>query len=57
MERQSYPDWSNQNNIKAALRVGLILLPDEYDNPHVETNKVYSEIFGQVKNFKKNQPG
>ncbi|MDF4221081.1 type I restriction endonuclease subunit R [Maribacter sp. M208] len=50
-----FPDWSKRNDIKAALKVGLILLLDEFGYPPVERDEVYEEIFSQAENFKKNR--
>jgi type I restriction enzyme, R subunit len=50
-----YPDWNKRDDIKSALKVGLILLLDEFDYPPVERDEVYVEIFEQAENFKKNQ--
>lgn len=49
-----FPDWNKRDDIKSALKVGLILLLDEYNYPPVERDEVYSEIFEQAENFKKN---
>ena len=51
-----FPDWNKRDDIKAALKVGLILLLDEYGYPPVERDEVYVEIFEQAENYKKNQP-
>lgn len=50
-----FPDWNKRDDIKAALKVGLILLLDEYGYPPVERDEVYVEIFEQAENFKKNR--
>ena len=50
-----YPDWNKREDIKSALKVGLILLLDEYNYPPVERDEVYVEIFEQAENFKKNR--
>lgn len=50
-----FPDWNKRDDIKSALKVGLILLLDEYGYPPVEIDEVYIEIFEQAENFKKNQ--
>ncbi len=50
-----FPDWNKRDNIKSALKVGLILLLDEFGYPPVERDEVYVEIFEQAENFKKNQ--
>lgn len=49
-----YPDWNRRDDIKSALKVGLILLLDEFGYPPVERDEVYVEIFEQAENFKKN---
>jgi len=50
-----FPDWSKREDIKSALKVGLILLLDEHGYPPVERDEVYVEIFEQAENFKKNR--
>jgi type I restriction enzyme R subunit len=49
-----FPDWNKRADIKATLKVGLILLLDEHGYPPVERDEVYEEIFSQAENFKKN---
>lgn len=49
-----YPDWDKREDIKSALKVGLVLLLDEHGYPPVERDEVYTEIFEQAENFKKN---
>jgi type I restriction enzyme R subunit len=49
-----FPDWNKREDIKSALKVGLILLLDEFGYPPVERDEVYVEIFEQAENFKKN---
>jgi type I restriction enzyme R subunit len=50
-----FPDWSKRDDIKSSLKVGLILLLDEFGYPPVERDEVYVEIFEQAENFKKNR--
>ena len=50
-----FPDWNKREDIKSALKVGLILLLDEHGYPPVERDEVYVEIFEQAENFKKNR--
>ena len=50
-----FPDWSKRDDIKSALKVGLILLLDEYGYPPVERDEVYKDIFEQAENFKKSR--
>jgi type I restriction enzyme R subunit len=49
-----FPDWDKREDIKATLKVELILLLDEHGYPPVERDEVYYEIFEQTENFKKN---
>lgn len=50
-----YPDWNKRDDIKSALKVGLILLLDKFGYPPVERDEVYGEIFEQAESFKKNR--
>ncbi|MCG2419362.1 HsdR family type I site-specific deoxyribonuclease [Aequorivita sp. F47161] len=54
-EKARYPDWNKRDDIKAALKVGLILLLDEHGYPPVERDEVYEDIFEQAENYKKNR--
>ena len=53
--QSKFPDWSRREDIKSALKVGLILLLDAHGYPPVERDEVYKDIFEQAENFKKNQ--
>lgn len=53
-EQSKFPDWDKRDDIKSALKVGLILLLDAFGYPPVERDEVYVEIFEQAENFKKN---
>ncbi len=50
-----FPDWSKREDIKSALKVGLILLLDEHGYPPVQRDEVYKDIFEQAENFKKSR--
>lgn len=50
-----FPDWNKRDDIKSALKVGLILLLDAFGYPPVERDEVYVEIFEQAENYKKNK--
>lgn len=50
-----FPDWNKRDDIKSSLKVGLILLLDDFGYPPVERDEVYVEIFEQAENFKKNR--
>ncbi len=49
-----YPDWSHRDDIKAALKVDLILLLHRYGFPPVANDDVYKNVLEQAENFKKN---
>jgi type I restriction enzyme R subunit len=53
-DQAKFPDWNKRDDIKSALKVELILILDEFGYPPVERDEVYSEIFEQAENFKKN---
>ena len=50
-----FPDWNKRDDIKATLKVELILLLDEFGYPPVTHDDAYNEIFEQAENYKKNQ--
>jgi type I restriction enzyme R subunit len=52
-DKIKYTDWSQRDDIKAELKVGLILKLAEYGYPPVDKDEVYKEIFEQAENFKK----
>ena len=54
-DKTKYTDWSKRADIKAELKVDLIILLAEHDYPPVDRDEVYKEIFEQAENFKKYQ--
>ena len=54
-DKAKYTDWSKRDDIKAELKVDLILLLAEHGYPPVDRDEVYKEIFDQAENFRKNQ--
>jgi type I restriction enzyme R subunit len=54
-DKAKYTDWSKRDDIKAELKVGLIILLADNDYPPVDRDEVYKEIFEQAENFKKYQ--
>lgn len=54
-DKAKYTDWSKRNDIKAELKVDLIILLGENDYPPVDRDEVYQEIFEQAENFKRNR--
>ncbi|OED40999.1 type I restriction endonuclease [Endozoicomonas sp. (ex Bugula neritina AB1)] len=53
--KAKFPDWNNRADIKASLKVDLILLLAKFGYPPVSRDEVYKEIFEQAENFKKNR--
>jgi len=56
-DKASYTDWNRREDIKAELKVDLIILLAEHGYPPVDNDEVYKEIFEQAENFKKNRAG
>ena len=54
-DKAQYTDWSQRDDIKAELKVDLIMLLAKHGYPPVDRDEVYKEIFEQAENFKKNQ--
>jgi len=52
-DKSKYPDWNNKADIKAELKMDLIILLAENDYPPVDRDEVYKEIFEQAENYKK----
>jgi len=52
-DKAKYTDWSMRDDIKAELKVSLILLLAKHGYPPVDRDEVYKEIFEQAENFKK----
>lgn len=54
-DKAKYTDWNKRDDIKAGLKVDLILVLAKYGYPPVDRDEVYKEIFEQAENFKKYQ--
>lgn len=52
-DKAKYTDWSHRDDIKAELKVDLILTLAENGYPPVPKDEVFKEIFEQAENFKK----
>ena len=52
-DKSKYTDWSKKDDIKAELKVDIILKLAEFKYPPVTQDEVYKEIFEQAENFKK----
>lgn len=54
-DKAKYADWNKRDDIKAELKVDLIILLAESNYPPIDRDEVYKEIFEQAENFKKNR--
>ncbi|MCP5021601.1 MAG: type I restriction endonuclease subunit R [bacterium] len=54
-DKAKYTDWSLREDIKAELKVDLIILLADNGYPPVDRDEVYKEIFEQAENFKKHR--
>jgi type I restriction enzyme R subunit len=54
-DKSRFTDWNERDDIKAELKVELILLLAKHKYPPVDRDEVYKEIFEQAENFKKYQ--
>lgn len=54
-DKTKYTDWSKREDIKAALKVELIIVLDENKYPPVIKDEVFQQVFEQAENFKKYQ--
>jgi type I restriction enzyme, R subunit len=52
-DKARYTDWSHRDDIKAELKVDLILILAENGYPPVPKDEVFKEIFEQAENFKR----
>lgn len=52
-DKTKYTDWAQKEDIKAELKVDLILTLAEHGYPPVPKDEVFKEIFEQAENFKK----
>jgi type I restriction enzyme R subunit len=54
-DKAKYTDWSERDDIKAELKVDLILVLAKHGYPPVDKDEVYKQIFLQAENFKKHR--
>lgn len=52
-DKSKYTDWSTRDDIKAELKMDLILILAKYGYPPVTNDEVFKEILEQAENFKK----
>ena len=53
-DKSKYTDWAQREDIKAELKVDLILILAAHGYPPVPRDEVFQQIFEQAENFKKN---
>lgn len=54
-EQAKFTYWDQRDDIKASLKVALIMLLAKYKYPPISRDEIYQEIFQQAENFKKNR--
>ena len=52
-DKSKYTDWAQREDIKAELKVDLILVLAAHGYPPVPRDEVFQQIFEQAENFKK----
>ncbi len=52
-DKSKYTDWAKRDDIKAELKMDLILILAQHGYPPVNNDEVFNEIFEQAENFKK----
>ncbi|MFZ4263791.1 type I restriction endonuclease subunit R [Sphingobacterium sp. HJSM2_6] len=50
-----YPDWSERDDIKAQLKMDIIVKLHQYGYPPITQDDVYKNVLEQAENFKKNR--
>ncbi len=50
-----YPDWSDRDDIKAKLKMDIIVKLHQYGYPPITQDDVYKNVLEQAENFKKNR--
>lgn len=50
-----YPDWNDRDDIKAQLKMDIIVKLHEYGYPPITQDDVYKNVLEQAENFKKNR--
>lgn len=53
-DKAKFTDWNHRDDIKASLKVDLILILAKFKYPPISRDEVYKEIFEQAENFKAN---
>ncbi len=54
-DKAKFTDWNHRDDIKATLKVELIMVLAKFGYPPISRDEVYKEIFEQAENFKKHR--
>ncbi len=54
-DKTRYTDWQSRDDIKAELKVDLILKLADHGYPPVDRDEVYKEIYEQAENYRKHR--
>ena len=54
-DKTRFTDWQHKDDIKAEMKVELILLLSDHGFPPVAHDEAYKDIFEQAVNYRKNQ--
>jgi type I restriction enzyme R subunit len=49
-----YPDWSDRDDIKAQLKMDIIVKLHQFGYPPITQDEVYKNVLEQAENFKRN---
>ena len=50
-----FPDWSDRDDIKAQLKMEIIVKLHEFGYPPITQDEVYKNVLEQAENFKRNR--
>ena len=53
-DKAKYTDWSQRDDIKAELKVDLIMLLSKFGCPPVDRDEAYKKVFEQAENYMNN---
>ena len=54
-DKAKFTDWNHRDDIKATLKVELIMVLAKFGYPPISRDEVYKEIFEQAQSFKANK--
>ena len=56
-DKTKYTDWQSRDDIKAEMKVALILKLADHGYPPIDRGEVYKEIYEQAENYRRHQVG